>query len=73
MTNSVDPLAGRPLLAFAIRNGAAFVLAGVLLYVMLAEQRAQMKTIQAQSAEMLTIIHALAGRCLPGSPLLPIK
>lgn len=72
MTSSVDPLAGRPLLAFAIRNGAAFVLAGVLLYVMLAEQRAQMKAIHAQTTEMVTIIHALAGRCLPINPL-PIK
>jgi hypothetical protein len=59
-----DPLAGRPLLAFAIRNGAAFVLAGALLYVMLGEQRAQLREIDARSAEMLTLMQAMVGRCL---------
>jgi hypothetical protein len=71
MTNS-DPLASRPLLAFAIRNGAAFVLAAGLLYVVIGEQRAQMREINARSAEMLTLVHALAGRCLDatGKPIL---
>jgi len=71
MTNS-DPLASRPLLAFALRNGAAFVLALGLLYVVIGEQRAQMREINARSAEMLTLVHALAGRCLDatGKPLL---
>ena len=72
MTTNLDPLAGRPLLAFAIRNGAAFVLAVGLLYVVIGEQRAQMREINARSAEMLTLVHALAGRCLDatGKPIL---
>ena len=67
MTPDSDPLAGRPLLAFAIRNGAAFVLAGILLYVVLGEQRTQMRAIDARSAEMLTIMQAMVGRCLDAS------
>jgi len=63
MTDS-DPFTGRPLLAFAIRNGAAFVLAGILLYVMLGEQRAQLRAVEARSAEMLTLMQAMVGRCL---------
>jgi len=64
MTSNADPFEGRPVLALAVKHGISAVLAAVLLYVMLIEQRQQLRAIEARSAETLTIINAMVGRCL---------
>ena len=63
MTNS-DPFGDRPLLSFFLKHGIWAVLTTGLLYVMLVEQRAQLRAIEARSAETLTIMQAMVGRCL---------